>query len=66
MTISKERLQEFIRLYEEEWKEQISEDEAREIASRLLELYQLLAEGLPSEINAEPPDPSETTRPDRA
>lgn len=49
MAITKERLQEFMRVYEEECKEQITEDEAREIASRLLELYQLLAERLPSE-----------------
>lgn len=50
MAITNERLQEFMRLYEEELGGQIDEDEAREIASRLIELYAMLAEPLPSEL----------------
>jgi hypothetical protein len=50
MLITAEQLQEFIGLYEEEFKDRLSEDEAREVASRLIELYQLLAQPLPSEI----------------
>ncbi|OHA83401.1 MAG: hypothetical protein A2937_03705 [Candidatus Yonathbacteria bacterium RIFCSPLOWO2_01_FULL_47_33b] len=38
-----------MRLYEEEFNEPLSEDEAREITSRLVELYMMLAEPLPSE-----------------
>jgi flagellin-specific chaperone FliS len=49
MAITAERLNEFIRLYEEEFQEGLNEDEAREIANRLVELYQLLAEPLPAE-----------------
>jgi len=49
MPIAPERLQEFMRLYEEEFNEPLSEDEAREITSRLVELYMMLAEPLPSE-----------------
>jgi hypothetical protein len=49
MPITPERLHEFMRLYEEEFSESINEDEAREITSRLVELYCLLAEPLPSE-----------------
>ena len=50
MAIAAERLQEFIRLYEAEFKQPISEEEARETASRLVELYQLLATPLPAGI----------------
>jgi len=49
MPITPERLREFRFRYEEEFGEPISEDEAREIASRLVELYMMLAEPLPSE-----------------
>ena len=50
MAITKERLQEFMRVYEEEFNEPISEDEARDMTHRLLELYQILAAPLPSEV----------------
>lgn len=65
MAITKERLQEFMRLYEEECKEQISEDEAREMTFRLVELYQLLAEPLPSERNREIHSHTEAKDPER-
>ncbi len=51
MVIASERLRQFIGLYEEEFKEPISDGEAREIASRLIELYQLLVMSLPSEAS---------------
>lgn len=58
MPITPERLQEFRRLYEKEFGESISEDEAREIAPRLVELYMMLAQQLPSEQRAAtPPEP---------
>lgn len=53
MQISKERLQDFIKLYEEEFEEQLSCDEASEITSRLIDLYILLSSPLPSEQNKE-------------
>jgi hypothetical protein len=60
MAITIGRLHEFMRLYEEEFGEPIKEDEAREIALRLLELYQLLARPLPSEAaNISDPDHSD-------
>jgi hypothetical protein len=49
MAISEERLLEFMRLDQAEFGEAIDEAEAREVASRLVELYQLLAEALPGE-----------------
>ena len=49
MMIAKGRLEEFRRLYKEALGEEVSEDEAREITSRLVELYMMLAEPLPSE-----------------
>jgi len=50
MAITAKRLQESMCLYEQEFGEIISEDDAREVASRLVELYQLLAAPLPSEV----------------
>lgn len=41
---------EFIKLYEDEFGEKLPIDEAREITSRLVELYTMLAEPLPSEL----------------
>ncbi len=59
MPITPERLEEFKKLYKKEFKKPISMDKAREIASRLVELYMLLAEPLPSERGvATPPEPS--------
>ena len=63
MGITPERLQEFMRLYEEEFKEPIGEEEARETACRLVELYQLLAAPLLRETSSPTaPDGLEATR----
>ena len=56
VAITIERLREFMRLHEDEFKERLSEDEAREIACRLVELYHLLAAPLPSEVTKRPPE----------
>ena len=49
MAVSHEDLREFMRLYKEEFGTEITEDEAREMASRLINLYLKLMEPLPSE-----------------
>lgn len=49
MKLSKENIQEFIKLYNQEFG-YISEADAREMAIRLVELYTLLAQPLPSEV----------------
>lgn len=49
MKINNEDLEEFIRLYNEAFAEYISEEEAQQVASRLVDLYTLLTEPLPSE-----------------
>ena len=49
MQISEHDLEEFKTLYAKEFGEQLSAEEAAEIASRLADLYSLLAESLPSE-----------------
>lgn len=49
MPIRPERVREFMRLYEQEFGEAIGEDEALEMVSRLVELYQLLAMPLSGE-----------------
>jgi len=49
MGITPEHLREFIEIYEKEFGERISEDEAREVAFRLVELYQVLGEPLRGE-----------------
>ncbi len=46
--ISDDALDEFIRIYKEEFKEDISRMEARDMASRLLTLYQLLSRKPPN------------------
>lgn len=49
MTIAPDALEEFARLYEKEFGEKISLDQAREMASRLMHLYVKLADPLPDE-----------------
>ncbi len=58
MPITEDRLKEFIRLYEEETGKGIEIEEAREIASRLVELYMMVAEPLPSELRDKATPPS--------
>jgi hypothetical protein len=48
MRVSDEALDEFIKIYKKEFKEKISREEAREMASRLLTLYQLLSQKPPN------------------
>jgi hypothetical protein len=47
--ITEQALDEFIKLYAEEFGETLSVDEAREVASNLLELYTLLLRRTPKE-----------------
>ena len=49
MDITDEDVHEYKLLHEAEFKKSISDAEAREIATRLLVLYEMLAELLPSE-----------------
>ena len=51
MTLAGEDIQKFIRIYKEEFKEDINEDEAREMAGNLLELYSTIAETLPRAVS---------------
>ena len=60
MKINNEYLQEFIKLYNKEFG-YISQADAQEMASRLVDLYALLAEALPSEKELEATPPSEET-----
>lgn len=58
MRITDEALEEFIKLYAEEFGETLSADEAREVGSNLLELYLLLIQLTPKEQAAmEEPKP---------
>ncbi len=54
MQISEERLQEFGRLWKDEFGEELSVEQARHEAALLLELYSALAEPLPSERQPRP------------
>jgi hypothetical protein len=49
MTMSNERLHEFMRIYEKEFGEKLSESEAKLIADRLMYFYERLARPLLSE-----------------
>jgi len=49
MLLNNEEIQEFKKLYEEEFNEPISEQEAGIMAARLITLYEALARPLPSE-----------------
>ena len=58
MNISQESLNEFKTIWKEEFKEDISNDLARERAGELLELYAMLSEPLPKEKSpVAKPDP---------
>ena len=59
MKISHKSVAEFKRLYEEWYKVEITIDEARAMASRVMFLYEHLAKLLPSEHNLTPPLPSD-------
>jgi len=48
MQMNESDLREFMRIYEQEFGEELQEDEAREIASNLLSLYEALMQPLPS------------------
>lgn len=52
MTIDDDRLREFMRIYEKEFGEELSEGEARIVSGRLMFLYERLARPLPSERKA--------------
>ncbi len=63
MEIDKESLEEFKKIYKEEFGEELTDAEAREMAQRVLRLYELLA-GIPPEggESAEPPSSPEPLR----
>lgn len=50
MLISESEILEFIKIYREELDEDISMDEASEIANRLINLYEILLRLLPDEL----------------
>lgn len=58
MRISDESAREFMQLYEAEFGEQISLDEAYEMGDRLVSLYEILSRPLPHEKTSEPQAPS--------
>ena len=49
MNISDERVRNFIRVYREEFGDELSVDQGREMLARLVVLYQLLSRSLPGE-----------------
>lgn len=53
MMLSDDDVNEFKQLYEEEFNEQITDADARVMASQLIQLYDALAEPLPGEIPGE-------------
>ena len=53
MQITDERINEFIKLYAEEFGEELSIAEAREVASNLCNLYELLLSPTPEELKAQ-------------
>lgn len=57
--LTDEDIQEFIKLWEREFAERLTPDEARYHVSRVLELFTLLAQPLPGEMREHPgPEPS--------
>jgi hypothetical protein len=54
MMLTDEDVQAYKRVHEEEFGELISDDEAREIATRVIQLYEILIQPLPEE-DAQPP-----------
>jgi hypothetical protein len=57
MKMSDEELEEFARLYKEEFNEDISRAQASAMAFRLMTLYELLAQKLPEKHITPPDDP---------
>jgi hypothetical protein len=57
MKISEDALEEFARLYKEEFDEDITRAQASEMAFRLMALYELLAQKLPDNHVTLPDDP---------
>ncbi len=51
MQISKKALDEFNRIYEKEFDEDLTDDEANERASRVIQLFKIIAQQLPEEKN---------------
>jgi flagellin-specific chaperone FliS len=49
MKLTDQDVQEYKRVHEEEFGELISDDEAREIATRVIQLYEILIQPLPDE-----------------
>lgn len=49
MSISEERVRDYIRVYKEEFGDDLSLDQGREMLTRLVTLYDLLARPLPDE-----------------
>lgn len=58
MTMSDQRLEEFIALWEQAYGEQLTAGEARPIATLLVQFYRLIMRPLPTE----PAPPSQTER----
>ncbi len=52
MQISNNSLDEFIMLYKAEFRRDISQQDALEMATRLINLYQIIYRPLPGELNA--------------
>lgn len=65
MQISDEALDEFIQIYKKEFKKKLARAEAREMASRLLTLYELLVRKLSNEklSHPKPRDEGDEARP---
>jgi hypothetical protein len=63
MQISDDSISEFIKLYKEEFGEELSRGDAEEMASRLTTLYELLAKKLPNERTSAPKPPDAPPRP---
>lgn len=59
MQVSDEDLKEFQALYAAEFGEELSDEEASEMAGRVTDLYSLLAEPLPSEVASTVTPPAE-------
>jgi len=49
MSISEERIRDFIRVYKEEFGDDLSVDEGRDMLTRLVTLYRLIARPFPDE-----------------
>jgi hypothetical protein len=54
MSISDRALEEFIKIYEDEFGDRLARPEASDIAERLLALYRLLLRKVPDEQNSTP------------